>query len=134
SLKAGPSSCYDSRERVDSQKPENMARGARCALHAGKPFVTLCSRCGTYMCQSCTEDGAFGTCAACRAQASPQTFPFSRESDSFFALVAFAFQAYRANWAVLTVALVISVTLTVGAQVLALSLPFLFGVGSSSSL
>ncbi len=103
-------------------------------MHAGKPFVTLCSRCGTYMCQTCTEDGAFRTCASCRAQTSPEAFPFGRENHSFFALVVFAFQAYRANWAVLTVALVISVTLTVGAQVLALSLPFLFEVGSSGSL
>jgi len=80
---------------------------AQCAIHVGQPFTAICSRCGTYMCSACTEDGRFETCAACRARTGMGRLTLRRDAWTFEAALRHAFAAYRQNFVTLTIAFVI---------------------------
>jgi hypothetical protein len=76
------------------------------------------------MCQTCTEDGKFNVCAACRSRTGMGAFPLQRDRFSWGQLLRFALGIYKRNWLLLAVAAVIAVA--VSGALHALSLP---GVG-----
>jgi hypothetical protein len=94
---------------VEAQTPGQKAQGARCALHEGKPFTAVCRRCGTYMCEQCTEGGQFVVCPECRERAGLSRFPLRRDGFRWLELPAFAFGIYRRHWLLLTAALLLVV-------------------------
>lgn len=53
---------------------------ALCALHPGVPATVVCSRCGNFMCGTCSENGAQAQCPPCRALAT-EGFPFNADSS-----------------------------------------------------
>jgi hypothetical protein len=93
---------------AESQAPGSVAQGARCALHYGQPFTTICRRCGTYMCRLCSEDGKFEFCPACRARTGVGPFPLRRVDLRWAELLRFAFAAYRRRWLVLAAAALVA--------------------------
>jgi hypothetical protein len=89
------------------QAPGNVAQGARCALHYGQPFTAVCQRCGTYMCQTCTESGKFTVCPSCRSRTGLGSFPLRRDGFSWGQITRFAWDVYKRNWALLLVAVIV---------------------------
>jgi hypothetical protein len=41
--------------------------GSICAVHAGVPAATICSRCGAFMCSGCSNNTQETLCPTCRA-------------------------------------------------------------------
>ncbi|MFT3927409.1 MAG: B-box zinc finger protein [Myxococcales bacterium] len=91
----------------EPQAPSHISGGARCALHDGQPFTAVCQRCGTYMCQTCTEGGKFMVCPSCRARTGLGSFPLRRDAFTWGQLTGHAWNAYKRNWALLLVVIVI---------------------------
>src|SRR4051812_32598813 len=91
----------------EPQAPGNISGGARCALHYGQPFTAVCQRCGTYMCQTCTEGGKFTVCPSCRSRTGVGSFPLRREGFTWGQVTGFAWDVYKRNWAVLLVTVII---------------------------
>jgi hypothetical protein len=87
---------------AEAQTPGGVSGGARCALHFGQPFTSVCKRCGTYMCQVCTEGGKFPVCPGCRARTGHGSFVLRRESLRWGELLRFSWGVYLKNWLVLT--------------------------------
>lgn len=91
----------------EPQAPGSISGGARCALHYGQPFTAVCQRCGTYMCQTCTESGKFSVCPSCRSRTGLGSFPLRRAGFTWGQLTGFAWDVYKRNWAVLLVAVIL---------------------------
>src|SRR6478609_6653252 len=91
----------------EPQAPGATSSGARCALHYGRPFAAVCQRCGTYMCQTCTEGGKFNVCPSCRSRTGLGSFPLRRDGFTWGELTGFAWGVYKRNWALLLVATII---------------------------
>lgn len=108
----------------EAQAPGSNPGGARCALHYGQPFTAVCQRCGTYMCQSCTEGGQFTVCPSCRSRTGLGSFPLRRDAFTWGEVTRFAWDVYKRNWAFLLVAVVIVMAATVLFQGLSLVLQF----------
>jgi len=106
------------------QAPGNTAQGARCALHYGQPFTAVCQRCGTYMCQTCTEGGKFMVCPSCRSRTGIGSFPLRRDAFTWGQLVGFAWDVYKRNWALLLVAVIVMMAVNGVFQGLSMVLQF----------
>ncbi len=87
------------------------------------------------MCQLCTENGKYRTCAACRAELASNVtaFPVSRHNVRLGPLMSLAFRSYRQNWAVLTQAVVLSAALLWTVQAAILAIPLQLGVDVTTS-
>jgi hypothetical protein len=56
--------------------------GAQCAIHPSIPAGGVCARCGNFMCNDCSVDGAQQNCPTCREKDATPEFPFD-ENASF---------------------------------------------------
>jgi hypothetical protein len=108
------------------QAPGSTAQGARCALHYGQPFTAVCQRCGTYMCQTCTEAGKFNVCPSCRSRTGLGSFPLRRDGFTWGQLMGFAWDVYKRNWALLLVAVIITMVVNGVFQGLSMVAQFAF--------
>ncbi len=54
--------------------------GALCAQHPGVPASITCTRCGNFMCTTCSEGGAAAVCPPCRALTA-DSFPFKADAS-----------------------------------------------------
>lgn len=93
---------------MDPQGLSSAPLAAQCQLHVGRPFTAVCQRCGTYMCDVCTEGGRYYACAACRERGGVGTFPFTRDNYTFGGLLEFAWRTYKEHWLVLALAFLLS--------------------------
>jgi len=92
---------------------ETPSLTARCPLHAELASVGVCSRCGTYVCELCTERGRFTDCATCRAR-SPAVLNQTRDAWSIQALSQHAWLVFKREWATLLPALVLASGISMG--------------------
>jgi hypothetical protein len=92
---------------VDPQAPSPSPLAAHCQLHAGQPFTGVCPRCGTYMCNACTEGGRYPSCPACRERTGVGSFPFTRDNYTLSGLFSHAVNVYKQNWGVLAGAMIL---------------------------
>ena len=116
---------------MDPQELSPPPLAVQCQYHAGQPFTAVCQRCGTYMCAVCTENGRQTQCAACRERTGVGTFPFTRNSYTFSALFDWAWNAYKKNWLIFALALLIAGIGVFGLSMLGtlLSIPFADNMG-----
>ncbi len=94
---------------MDAQAPPGSPIEARCAIHQGEPFTSVCSRCGAYMCKQCTEGGRFETCSECRARTGTGGVTLRRDNWTLEAVMKHAYAAYRHNIGTLTVGVIIMI-------------------------
>ncbi|MBN9681876.1 MULTISPECIES: hypothetical protein [unclassified Corallococcus] len=93
------------------------AMGASCALHPGREATGTCERCGNFMCDTCSQDGASPRCPTCRER-SGATFPLNRETWNFNALWDVCWAAFQREWGMLSLAVLITLGVTLGANLL----------------
>ncbi len=93
------------------------AVGASCALHPGREATGTCERCGNFMCGACSEYGALQHCPTCRERFG-DTFPLRRETWSFSKLWDVCWVAFQREWAMLSLAVLITLGVSFGAQMI----------------
>lgn len=82
--------------------------GASCPLHPGFEAVGTCSRCGNFMCRTCSEGGSQAWCPACRQREGVgQAFPLNRENWSVSGLMDLSWDAFKREWVMLCVGVLI---------------------------
>jgi len=90
--------------------------GAGCALHPAQQATGTCARCGNFMCDAC---GAYGTqtfCPTCRERTGVSAFPLGRDTWSFSALWDYCFEAFKREWVMLSLALVVTIAVSMVAN------------------
>ncbi len=87
-----------------------VGRGATCAIHPDQPAKGVCRRCGSFMCDACTDDSAPNLCPTCREKVS--TFPLSRDAWTFDGLLSLAWERFKPNWLNLSLAAFIMIVVS----------------------
>lgn len=86
--------------------PHAAPQDAQCAVHLGRPARFACARCGNFMCDECSLGGSEAQCPACR-QKLVSDFPFSRTDYDFGRVWDYAFEAFKREWLMLSLAALI---------------------------
>jgi hypothetical protein len=82
--------------------------GAWCALHPEQRAESTCTRCGSFMCSTCSEGGAQTLCPSCQQRLGiGQAFPLTRENWNFSALWDYCFEIFKREWLMLGVGVLI---------------------------
>ena len=90
---------------------------ARCAMHPSLAARGTCARCGNFMCEVCSEDGARKLCPVCRERTGQEaSFPLERHSWSIGALWEYCFEAFKREWLMLSVAMLVVMVVSIVAQ------------------
>lgn len=76
--------------------------GAVCPRHPSVAATSTCSRCGTFMCDVCSEGGTQTTCPECRERAGLSAFPLNRANWNFSALWDYSWEAFKREWVMLS--------------------------------
>lgn len=84
--------------------PDGAPRDAQCALHPDQPASRVCARCGNFMCHDCSGGGAESWCPSCRALGGPSEFPYARGDISFNALFGYAYDVFKRDWLMVSLA------------------------------
>ncbi|CAM3240524.1 hypothetical protein G4177_19265 [Corallococcus sp. ZKHCc1 1396] len=102
-----------------SESDRDFGRGAgpSCALHPEQVAAGTCTRCGNFMCDMCSEGGSSPRCPTCRARAGT-TFPLNRDTWTVNALWEVCWKAFQREWAMLSLAVLISFGVSLGSQFL----------------
>lgn len=93
------------------------AVGPSCALHPGQEATGTCERCGNFMCDTCSESGALRHCPTCRERFGA-TFPLRRDNWTFSKLWDVCWAAFQREWVMLSVAVLITLGVSFGAQLI----------------
>jgi hypothetical protein len=89
------------------RNPQSVPQGALCALHPTEYATLSCARCGNFMCEVCSESLAQSLCPTCRALGGEQRFALERSTYDFGTLFSVAFEAFKREWLMLSVAVII---------------------------
>ncbi|WP_164011559.1 hypothetical protein [Pyxidicoccus trucidator] len=83
--------------------------GALCPLHPERMASGTCTRCGNFMCETCSERGTQAMCPGCRERAGlgAQAFTLNRENWSVGALLEVCWEAFKREWVMITVGVLI---------------------------
>jgi len=107
--------------------------GAHCPIHPEFQAVSTCSRCGNFMCRTCGEGGSQVLCPTCRQREGVgQTFPLNRENWSVSALVDQSWSAFKREWVMLCVGVLIFMAASFAGQLV--SQVFSVAAGAANSL
>lgn len=82
--------------------PQPAPAGAMCAAHPDTAADTVCTRCGNFMCGTCSENRTGTLCPACRQALG--TWPYSRDDYDFSRVWNTVFEAWRRDIVLLGVA------------------------------
>jgi len=93
------------------------AVGARCALHPTLGATGTCDRCGNFMCEICSQRGSRTFCPTCRQRTGERAFPLRRDTWSISALWDYCFEAFKRDWLMLSVAMLVGMGVTTVANV-----------------
>ncbi|HEX4621104.1 MAG TPA: B-box zinc finger protein, partial [Myxococcaceae bacterium] len=88
---------------------EMAGGGARCAIHGDVAATLICDRCGNFMCSECSLGGTRSICPSCAALVGTGAFPFTRDNWEFGKVWDFAWSAFKREWLMLSVAVLISI-------------------------
>ncbi len=86
--------------------------GARCAIHPTLGATGTCERCGNFMCEICSQRGSQKFCPTCRQRTGDAVFPLRRDTWSISALWDYCFEAFKRDWLMLSVAMLVGVSVT----------------------
>jgi hypothetical protein len=85
-----------------------VGQGAYCALHPDQQATRTCTRCGNFMCTTCSQSGEQPHCPTCRERTGEdQPFPLTRDSWNFNKLWDYSFAAFKQNWLMISAAILI---------------------------
>ncbi len=96
---------------MSEMNPGGMGQGlegAQCVLHPDQSAERTCTRCGNFMCSTCSEGGSQQLCPTCLQRLGlEQSFPLHRDNWSFSALWDYCFAIFQREWLMLSVAVLI---------------------------
>ncbi|MBL8922295.1 MAG: hypothetical protein JNJ54_25820 [Myxococcaceae bacterium] len=81
--------------------PQPAPAGAMCAVHTDVAADSVCSRCGNFMCATCSDRRTGTLCPTCRQALG--TFPFNRQNYDFSGVWNYVFEAWRRDLVMLGV-------------------------------
>lgn len=85
-----------------------VGQGAYCALHPDQQATRTCTRCGNFMCTTCSQGGEQSNCPTCRERMGEgQVFPLTRDTWNFNKLWDYCFAAFKQNWVMISAAILI---------------------------
>lgn len=108
--------------------------GALCPRHPDQVARGTCTRCGTFMCDACSEGGTRTQCPDCREREGLGGFPLHRGTWNFSALWDVCWAAFQREWLMLSLGALITFGLSFVAQMLANLLPMVGGALNSGGL
>jgi hypothetical protein len=109
--------------------------GARCALHPDQPATRTCTRCGSFMCSTCSEGGAQTLCPSCQQRLGvDQVFPLTRENWTFSSLWDYCFEIFKREWLTLGLGVLIFVGSSLVVQLVGSALPAIGNATGSQAL
>jgi hypothetical protein len=94
--------------------------GARalCPLHPGQAASRTCTRCGNFMCDTCSQAGTQAMCPDCRERAGMgTTFPLSRDTWTVSALTEACWDAFKREWVMISVGVLIVIAASFAGQI-----------------
>ena len=79
--------------------------GALCPLHLERTASRTCTRCGNFMCDTCSEGGTQAMCPTCRERAGMgvHAFALTRDNWSVGALLEVCWEAFKREWLMITI-------------------------------
>jgi hypothetical protein len=103
--------------------------GALCPLHPEQRASRTCQRCGNFMCDTCSEGGMQLTCPSCRERAGlGHAFALSREQWSVGALLETCWDAFKREWVMICVGVLIVIAGSLVGNVISQILSFIGGM------
>jgi hypothetical protein len=97
----------------------DFGRGALCALHPEQVASRTCTRCGNFMCDTCSERGTQAMCPTCRERAGlgAQVFALNRGNWTVGALLETCWEAFKREWVMITIGVLIVLAASVAGSV-----------------
>lgn len=108
--------------------------GALCPRHPDQVARGTCTRCGTFMCDACSEGGTRTQCPDCREREGLGGFPLHRDTWSFSALWDVCWAAFQREWVMVSLGVFIFFGLSFVAQLMSNLLPMVGGAIDSGGL
>ncbi|WP_191264333.1 hypothetical protein [Comamonas sp. JC664] len=106
--------------------------GASCPLHPAFEAVSTCTRCGNFMCRTCSQGGSQAWCPAClQREGMGRSFPLNRENWSVSGLLELAWEAFKREWVMLSVGMLIFMAASFAGQVFSQIMSLIGGVADS---
>ncbi len=107
---------------MDYQPPSGASMGpgptgAQCAIHPDQAAQTACTRCGNFMCATCSEMGTFDACPSCRQLTGDiPGFSHTRDNYSLDGILSFAWERFKKDWVMLSLAALVFMIVAGGAS------------------
>jgi hypothetical protein len=102
-----------------------MGANALCPRHPNLNAARTCTRCGTFMCDICSEDGTETMCLDCRERTGLKAFPFDRGNWSFSGLWDYSWNAFQRDWLMLALGALVLFGISFVVQIVAGMLPLI---------
>ncbi|AKQ69739.1 Membrane glycoprotein [Myxococcus hansupus] len=103
--------------------------GASCPLHPAFQAVGTCTRCGNFMCRTCSQGGSQAWCPAClEREGMGRSFPLNRENWSVGGLLELSWEAFKREWVMLSVGVLIFMAASFVGQVFSQILSLIGGL------
>ena len=93
--------------------------GALCPLHLERTASRTCTRCGNFMCDTCSEGGTQAMCPTCRERAGMgvHAFALNRDNWSVGALLEVCWEAFKREWLMITIGVLIVIAGSIAGSV-----------------
>lgn len=110
-------------------------RGASCPLHPDHLAQRTCTRCGNFMCETCSEHGTQPHCPTCREREGlGRAFPLDRGNWSIGGLVEVCWDRFKREWVMLSVAAIIFFAASMMGSFISQILSFIGGMSGSTTV
>lgn len=110
-------------------------RGASCPLHPDHLAQRTCTRCGNFMCETCSENGTQAHCPTCREREGlGRAFPLDRGNWSIGGLVEVCWDRFKREWVMLSVAAIIFFAASMMGSFLSQMFSFIGGMSGSTTV
>ncbi|MBN1205683.1 MAG: hypothetical protein JXB05_12260 [Myxococcaceae bacterium] len=109
--------------------------GAHCAIHPDQPAARTCTRCGNFMCSTCSQEGTQSLCPSCQQRMGMgEGFPLTRDSWSFSALWDYCFEVFKRDWLMLSLGVLVFFGISMIVQFISQLLPAIGGALENAAL
>jgi hypothetical protein len=115
----------------------DFGRGERalCALHPEQTASRTCARCGNFMCDTCGQGGTQALCPTCRErEGRGDAFPLGRDTWTVGALVDTCWEAFKREWVMLCVGVLLVVAASFVGQIVSQVLSVVGGLVDSFAI
>ncbi|NTX10123.1 hypothetical protein HUA74_28460 [Myxococcus sp. CA051A] len=118
-----------------SESDFGRGRGAMCPLHPDHLAQRTCTRCGNFMCDTCSEGGTQVHCPTCREREGlGQAFPLDRHNWSVGGLLEVCWERFKREWVMLSVGAILFFAAAMVGSFVSQILSFIGGLSGSTTV